>query len=204
MRWVKQSRALHIHNGDTVGESWGGKPRTNSTQSFHKQPVSEAFNRTGLTGTAGPHPGPRVRKGSPQLSLLGQEWHVEGEREKERERGVSRGFAWIHNHVTLNCFLLEATFIINLSVVLMSRWSVLKYPVTDKVHWLQSVINSWYTISSYSFFWLCKQLINCQNHQILHWKSNFPKSDKHQRVRSKFIEKARLINDFTDTSIIDI
>lgn len=38
-RRVKQSRALHVHNGDTVNKSRGGEPRTNSTQEFHKQPV---------------------------------------------------------------------------------------------------------------------------------------------------------------------
>lgn len=101
-RWVKQSRALHNHNGDTVGESRGGEPRTNSTQEFHKQPVIR-------------HSAGQVWLGHP-VHTLGQgwgighptsaEWHVERERGGGGVKGVSRGFAWINYHVALHCFLL--------------------------------------------------------------------------------------------------
>lgn len=94
-RRVKQSRALHVHNGDTVSKSRGGEPRTNSTQEFHKQPVIR-------------HSAGRVWLGHP-AHTLGQGWgrgHPtsacwdkndtwgEGERgwgQRERESDAERG-----------------------------------------------------------------------------------------------------------------
>lgn len=90
-----------------------------------------------MTGTRGPHPGPRVRNRS---SLLSRMTRGEGEGEV---KGVSRGFAWINYHVTLHCFLLETGSTVNLSIHSLSKWSVLYLvdePSRDRVHLVQSII----------------------------------------------------------------
>lgn len=84
MRRVKQSRALHVHNGDTVNKDRGGEPPTNSTQEFHKQPVMR-------------HSVGQVWLGPP-AHALGQGWgrgHPTSARttrgERERQRGEREG-----------------------------------------------------------------------------------------------------------------
>lgn len=91
---------------------------------------------------------------------------------------MSRGFAWIHNHVTLNCFLLETTFIIDLSIVFMSRWSVLS--LVHKVHLLQSIINTGhqYNAKLVRYFFLLILLALTSNKSIAQITKSYPPLQK--------------------------
>lgn len=98
-RQEKQSRALQIHNGDTVSQDRAGRGNKQNTR-VSQTTCHEAFSRTGLTATTSSHPAPRWSRGHrsstlkeeydggsggekpggnvcmPSLRTVAQSWHV--------------------------------------------------------------------------------------------------------------------------------
>lgn len=154
MRRVKQSRALHVHNGDTVNKSRGGELRTNSAQVFHKQAVIRHSAGQVWLGHPAHTLGQGWGRGQPTSAYWGKNdtWgeggtgggetvmEKEGGRKRERERGrhLKLLLGLIFCYIEFR-FLLEISSIINLSIVSCPGdhsfiWCIKKRHMTDKVH----------------------------------------------------------------------
>lgn len=77
---------------ETLSAEQGRRAQNKQHTRVSQTTCHKAFSRTGLTGTPGPHPGPRVRNRSSHLSRMTRgegerEGGMERKREREREGG---------------------------------------------------------------------------------------------------------------------